>query len=83
MTGAYFGKSVLEIGTQLENQAFESWKAWASGELSKADLARGSAYTSTDDDEEAVDDAEEGEDSQSSLPPSQLPQSSLPASVST
>ncbi|PHH72987.1 hypothetical protein CDD80_4108 [Ophiocordyceps camponoti-rufipedis] len=27
--GAYFGKSRLEIGMQLENEEFERWKAWA------------------------------------------------------
>jgi hypothetical protein len=69
---------MVEIGTLLENQAFENWKAWASGQTAKADLARGSTYTSTDDD--ISEDSIEG-DGVSRLPPSQLPESSLPKPV--
>jgi small subunit ribosomal protein S23 len=28
-TGAYFGKSTLEVGMELEDKAYESWKGWA------------------------------------------------------
>ncbi|KAL8945917.1 MAG: hypothetical protein Q9222_007612, partial [Ikaeria aurantiellina] len=28
-TGAYFGKSVLQVGMELEDKVFEEWKAWA------------------------------------------------------
>src|ERR1700730_6322494 len=32
-TGAYFGKSILEIGMELEDQSYEEWKAWAMKEV--------------------------------------------------
>ncbi|OCK77805.1 mitochondrial ribosomal protein [Lepidopterella palustris CBS 459.81] len=32
-TGAYFGKGVLEIGMELEDQAYENWKAWAQKQI--------------------------------------------------
>ena len=28
-TGAYFGKSTLQVGMELEDRAFERWKEWA------------------------------------------------------
>lgn len=30
--GAYFGKSRLDVGMQLEDQEFENWKIWAGKE---------------------------------------------------
>jgi small subunit ribosomal protein S23 len=32
-TGAYFGKSALEVGMELENQEYERWKAWTEKQL--------------------------------------------------
>lgn len=31
--GAYFGKGPLEIGMELEDKAFENWKAWATTQI--------------------------------------------------
>jgi small subunit ribosomal protein S23 len=45
-TGAYFGKSVLEIGMQLEDQVYESWKEWATTEIEAAERIRDAAYSS-------------------------------------
>lgn len=53
-TGAYFWKGVLEVGMELEDKTYESWKAWATKEVEALDRQRDSAYTgigtSTEDD---------------------------------
>ncbi|KAI9751688.1 MAG: hypothetical protein M4579_005953 [Chaenotheca gracillima] len=36
-TGAYFGKTALEVGMELEDKAYEDWKTWA---LAEAEAAR-------------------------------------------
>ncbi|PHH73863.1 hypothetical protein CDD82_5230 [Ophiocordyceps australis] len=45
-TGAYFGKTPLDVGMMLEDHAFEKWKLWAGKEL-KARTARLSADIDT------------------------------------
>jgi small subunit ribosomal protein S23 len=52
-TGAYFGKSMLEVGMELEDQAYESWKQWAVAEVELLEQRRGAAYTSLGNDEDA------------------------------
>jgi len=47
-TGAYFGKSILEIGMELEDQSYEEWKAWAMKEVELLNQQRDAAYTSFD-----------------------------------
>ena len=44
-TGAYFGKSAIEVGMELEDKTYESWKAWATREAEAIDLQRNAAYT--------------------------------------
>ena len=51
-TGAYFGKSTLEIGMELEDQAYEEWKAWAMKEVELLEQQRDAAYTTFDTGEE-------------------------------
>lgn len=36
--GAYFGKTRLDVGMQLEDQEFEKWKIWAGKEKAKREL---------------------------------------------
>ncbi|OAA55799.1 37S ribosomal protein rsm25 [Niveomyces insectorum RCEF 264] len=45
MVGAYFGKSALQVGMQLEDEAYEDWKKWAAEETAKAESERTRAYT--------------------------------------
>ncbi|KAI5927896.1 mitochondrial ribosomal protein [Camillea tinctor] len=58
MVGAYFGKSFLQIGMELEDQAFENWKRWASKQIDAVRAEQNAAYTSFGDedaeDEEAT-----------------------------
>ncbi|CAL3967507.1 hypothetical protein PZA11_003790 [Diplocarpon coronariae] len=51
-TGAYFGKGALEVGAELEDKSYESWKAWASKEVEAMNTQRDAAYTGVDKDAE-------------------------------
>ena len=44
-TGAYFGKSALEIGMELEDKEYEKWKVWATDEASMAQQNQAAMYT--------------------------------------
>ncbi|KAI9850080.1 MAG: mitochondrial ribosomal small subunit component [Thelocarpon superellum] len=48
--GAFFGKSYLEVGMELEDEVYEEWKAWAKKETDAVERARGAAYTGLDND---------------------------------
>lgn len=47
-TGAYFGPGPLQIGMQLEDQAYEGWKVWAEKETVAFRHLQGSAYSGTE-----------------------------------
>lgn len=49
MVGAYFGKSRLQVGMDLEDEQFEKWKKWASAETMKIESQRSQMYTSFGD----------------------------------
>lgn len=57
MYGAYFGKTTLQVGMELEDKQFENWKRWASEETVKMELMKNQAYTSFG--EEALEPEEE------------------------
>lgn len=48
-TGAYFGKSALQIGMELENEEWERWKEWAAKEHTLSEQRRAAMYTEVDD----------------------------------
>lgn len=57
MVGAYFGKSRLEVGMELEDKVFEDWREWAISENAKLTADRASAYANyntTEDDNKAA-----------------------------
>jgi small subunit ribosomal protein S23 len=60
-TGAYFGKSALEVGMQLEDQSYEAWRSWAVQQIELAEQQRTAAYTNLE--------AEEGTKEPSALDP--------------
>lgn len=47
-TGAYFGKSRIDVGMELEDKMYASWKDWASKEISVLQTQRAAAYTGID-----------------------------------
>ncbi|KAF3765511.1 hypothetical protein M406DRAFT_355950 [Cryphonectria parasitica EP155] len=66
MVGAYFGKSRLQVGMELEDATYDNWRKWAEGEASKIAAERESAYAnfSTEDNKKNLADLgieEEGE----------------------
>lgn len=44
-TGAYFGKSALDIGMELEDKEYERWKKWATKEVALAEQRQAAMYT--------------------------------------
>ena len=57
-SGARFGLSTLEVGSRLDNKAFEEWKAWAQNEVTVMRQTQGSAYGGADMAEEEVVEAD-------------------------
>jgi len=59
-TGAYFGKSMLQIGMELEDKEYERWKQWALQEITEANQRQASVYTGLDNPAaiSAIDDPE-------------------------
>jgi small subunit ribosomal protein S23 len=62
-TGAYFGKGPLEISMELENDAYEHWRAWAAKEIeaeqaSRAQMMSGPATTDAETEVVAEEDAD-------------------------
>jgi len=53
-TGAYFGKSALEVGMELEDKAYEQWKEWAIKEITATEQARSSAYTGIENEQSSI-----------------------------
>lgn len=54
---------------ELEDKAYESWKAWATKEVQAMAIQRDSAYTGVEDEEEAAAEglSEDGEDDPTAL----------------
>lgn len=56
MVGAYFGKSFMQVGIQLEDEQYEKWKKWATKQIESVRSEQNSAYTSFGTDEANADD---------------------------
>ncbi|KAK7755777.1 mitochondrial ribosomal small subunit component [Diatrype stigma] len=53
--GAYFGKSFLQVGMELEDVQYEAWKRWASKQIDIVRAEQNAAYTSYGTEEEAAE----------------------------
>lgn len=58
-TGAYFGKTTLQVGMELEDKIFEEWKAWASAEVIQQEQRRAAMYTGIDSETAALPEGEQ------------------------
>ncbi|KAF2742463.1 mitochondrial ribosomal protein [Sporormia fimetaria CBS 119925] len=59
--GAYFGKGPLEIGMELEDKAFEKWKAWATTLIEDEEQMRAQLFSGPQTAEEQLE-VDSGED---------------------
>jgi small subunit ribosomal protein S23 len=58
--GAYFGKTNLQVGMELEDQVYEHWKKWATDQIAKLEAERSAAYVNVVDvEEDPKDDLDE------------------------
>ena len=51
-TGAHFGKSMLQIGMELEDQTYEKWKVWATKNAELIVQRNAAMYTGVGGDDE-------------------------------
>ena len=56
-TGAYFGKTTLQISMELEDKIYEDWKAWASREVIQMEQRQAAMYTGLDNESAALPDS--------------------------
>ncbi|KAK3684026.1 mitochondrial ribosomal protein S25 [Podospora appendiculata] len=49
MTGAYFGKTTIQFGLDIEDREYEAWKRWAATQIAKLDAERNQVHTSVVD----------------------------------
>ena len=47
-TGAYFHKSTLEVGMEIEDKQYEKWKEWAIKQVNELEQRRSAMYTGQD-----------------------------------
>lgn len=47
-TGAYFGKSYIQVGAELEDKSYEVWRAWAEKEFTEMEQKRGGGAPGVD-----------------------------------
>lgn len=81
--GAYFGKGPLEVGMELEDKTWESWKTWARKEIEADEAQRAQMFSgpqtaeATDMNETEFGEAIDELDSQGSVPHTNQPQTAL------
>lgn len=51
--GAYFGKGALQIGMEIEDAAWESWKNWARTQIEAEEAQRAQMFSGPQDDDPA------------------------------
>ncbi len=74
-TGAYFGKSYLQVGMELEDKTWEEWKRWALAESSRQEQRRLASYSGLESgDSEVLSDLDVSPDTEVVIP---VPSSTL------
>ncbi|KAI5864329.1 mitochondrial ribosomal protein [Durotheca rogersii] len=58
MVGAYFGKSFLQVGMELEDQQYEKWKKWAGKQIEAVRAEQSAAYTHYGEEPASEEDAD-------------------------
>jgi small subunit ribosomal protein S23 len=59
--GAYFAKGPLEVGLELEDKAWESWKAWANQQIEEEASMRAQMFSGPENEDAGVDALSEAE----------------------
>lgn len=60
MYGAYFGKTNMQVGMELEDAMYDKWKKWATNQIDKLESQRTAAYSNVvDATEEKLDEEDE------------------------
>lgn len=59
--GAYFGKGPLEVGMELEDQAWENWKAWANQQIESEQSMRAQMFSGPQNEDAGVSDLSDAE----------------------
>lgn len=86
--GAYFGKGPLEVGVELEDKAWESWKAWANQQIEEEASMRAQMFSGPQNEDAGVSDLSTAEfenavtefDSQAAITPTTAaPRGGVPA----
>jgi small subunit ribosomal protein S23 len=54
--GAYFAKGPLEVGVELEDKAWESWKAWANQQIEEEASMRAQMFSGPQNEDAGVSD---------------------------
>ena len=49
--GAYFGKGPIEVGMELEDKAWENWKAWANQQIEEEQSMRAQMFSGPQNEE--------------------------------
>ncbi|KAJ4294307.1 mitochondrial ribosomal small subunit component [Kalmusia sp. IMI 367209] len=78
--GAYFGKGPLEVGMELEDKTWESWKRWAREQIDDEEAARAQLFSGSQPNNEVMNEAEyeaATEELQPSVPQSKAGQPAL------
>lgn len=59
--GAYFGKGPLDVGMELEDRAWENWKAWANQQIEEEQSMRAQMFSGPQNEDAGVGDLSDAE----------------------
>ena len=69
-TGAYFGKSMVQVGSEIEDQAYEKWRAWAKKNVMEMNHKRAGAVTGLNNSSTAQSKSDDTQDPEEEKVPS-------------